>query len=181
MVKETKAHFIQAAKKQTPKYDYLLRHLPHVEKWAKHLLKQNPEADPDIVLISVWLHDIGQIIGDSKIDHAVNSEIETKRFLKENGYDQQKMLAIMHCVRAHRCNDVQPQSIEAKIIAAADSASHLTDIVYADMVSRGDGKDTALAKLERDYRDVSIFAELQKELTDLYEAWKNLINVFPEE
>jgi hypothetical protein len=54
----------------------------------------------------------------------------------------------------------------------------MTDIVYIDMAARGD-KEGAKAKLERDFRDKGLFPELQKESKPLYEAWKQLLEVYP--
>ncbi|MDO8558877.1 MAG: hypothetical protein Q7R84_00950 [bacterium] len=60
----------------------------------------------------------------------------------------------------------------------ADSASHFTDGCYMDMAMNGI-KKLALEKLDRDYRDVGIFPKLKKEITPIYNVWKNLINVYP--
>lgn len=86
---------------------------------------------------------------------------------------------VAHCVRAHRCNDVQPDTIEAKILAVADSASHLIDGPYIHMGKRV-GKEEVIAKLERDYRDIGLLPNIKKELTPLYKAWKNLLEILPE-
>lgn len=173
-----KEFFINLVKQAGVEYSYLLRHLPQVEKWAKKLLSLYPQADEEVVLCGVWSHDIGQVVGDKEIDHAVNSESEIRRFLAEQGAKPDFIDKVAHCARSHRCKDVQPNSLEAKILAVADSASHMTDIVYLDMFSRGD-YDSALGKLERDYRDVVIFPELQQAIKPLYEAWKQLLSVYP--
>lgn len=178
MVDKTKQHFIDTVTKAGSDYAYLLRHLPQVEKWAKKLLDRKPEADKEVALMGVWLHDIGQVIGNKETDHAVNSETEAKRFLAEIGANPDLISRVAHCARAHRCKDVQPETIEAKVLAVADSASHMTDIVYIDMANRGD-LEGAKAKLERDYRDISLFPELKEEIAPLYQAWTKLLGVWP--
>ncbi len=178
MYKRVEEHFINSVKQAGMEYSYLLRHLPQVEKWAKKLLSSYPQADEEVVLCGVWSHDIGQVVGDKEADHAVNSEIEILRFLTEQGAKSDFIDKVTHCARSHRCKDVQPNSLEAKILAVADSASHMTDIVYLDMFSRGD-YELALGKLERDYRDVGIFPELQQTIKPLYDAWKQLLSVYP--
>lgn len=180
MYKKAKEYFITTVKNAGSKYDYLLRHLSQVERWAKKLLVAYPEADEDIIMIGVWLHDIGRVLGDKEVDHAVNSEIEVKSYLKELELDESLIDKVAHCVRAHRCKDIQPDTIEAKIIAAADSASHMTDTVYIDVSNRGEFTE-ALQKLERDYRDIGVFPELQKSLKPFYVAWKKLLEVYPKE
>lgn len=165
-------------------YPYLPRHVETVEKWAKKLLRSWPKANNEIVLVSVWLHDIGQTFGDIEVDHSKKAETEADIFLTSLSYPRHKIEAVGHCVRAHRCNDVQPATIEAKILAAADSASHFTDINYIVHLtdnSKEHGRDYAIAKIERDYRDLDILPNLKQELTPLYNAWKELFNVFPED
>lgn len=85
---------------------------------------------------------------------------------------------VVYCVRAHRCKDVQPETNEAKVVAVSDSAGHMTDTVYVDMANRGD-LDGAKAKLERDYRDLGLFPELQEEITSFYQSWRRLLESWP--
>jgi len=179
MIKKVKEHFINNLKNSDQEMIRILeKHLPQVEKWALKLLEMYPEANKDIVLMGVWLHDIGHVIGNSEIDHAINSETEAKRLLTEHNLPKDIIDSVAHCVRSHRCKDVQPNTMEAKIIAAADSASHLTGNIYADMASRGE-IERALGKLERDIRDTKIFSELYEQLYPVYLAWKQLLTVWP--
>lgn len=171
-------HFLEIANGLRPKNDYLLRHLPQVEKWAIKILAQQLDANKDVVLSGVWLHDIGRMVGSQEIDHSINSEEETKRFFSELEVDQDFINQVVHCVRSHRCKDVEPKTIEAKVVAVADSASHMTDTVYIDMANKKD-LDNAKQKLERDYRDVGLFSEIKKEITPLYLSWKKLLDVWP--
>lgn len=179
LVEKTKAHFLKTFKnKKDPLYAYLPKHVAEAEKWADKILQKYPEADEGIIFLSVWLHDIGQATGDGDKDHAVKSETETRRFLSKLGLAPEKIEKVAHCVRAHRCKDVQPETLEARILAAADSASHMTDICYIDMASEK-SKEAALEKLERDYRDANLLLGLREEITPLYKAWKKLLNAFP--
>ncbi len=175
-----KNHFLKTFKKtDDPVYLYLPRHVAMVEKWAQNILSDYPQVNKNVLLSSVWLHDIGLLYWDKETDHAVKSEAEAGRFLLEIGVAPDSIKAIAHCVRAHRGRDVQPNSLEAKILAAADSASHLTDINYLIQMSEGQ-RDYTMGKLERDYRDVSIFPKLKKVLTPLYLAWKRLLLAYPD-
>lgn len=160
---------------------HLRPHVPEVEKWAKHLLKKFPEANAEVVLLAVWLHDLGHYPIPAKIDHAIRSEERAKEFLEKLNYPKDKTDKVLHCVRAHRCRDVMPSSIEAKIIACADSASHMTESMYFDMAK--DDKENSrdfrvYAKMERDYRDLGAFPKIQNELKELYETWKKLIKIY---
>ncbi len=190
LVAKTKAHFIKIfSQDKDPLYLYLPTHVAEVEKWAKKILKDYPKADAEVALAAVWLHDIGHIEPGKKRsekeksyyqeDHAVKSEAEARRFLKQLGVSPTKIDLIAHCVRAHRCKDIQPKSLEAKVLAAADSASHFTDINYIIHIQDG-FRDYASGKIERDYRDVNLLPGLKNQLTPLYRAWKKLLAAFPE-
>lgn len=182
IILQTKNHFFESFQKSDPKerlYNELPRHVPIVEKWAKRLLLHYPQADNTVLLVSVWLHDIGQAFGTKDEDHAVKSERVAMSYLPSIGAPETFTQAVAHCVRAHRCKDVQPATIEAKLLAAADSASHFTDVVYIDMLNKM-AKSEVQAKLERDWRDVGIFPELKDEVKDLYQSWKRLFEVYPD-
>jgi hypothetical protein len=159
----------------------LLFHVPEAERWARYMLKKYPEADEDVIFLSVWLHDLGHYPVPIEIDHAIRSEERAKDFLEKENYPKDMINKVLHCVRSHRCRDVMPNSLEAKIVACLDSASHMTEPMYLDM-ARDDKKNKrefrAYAKMDRDYRDLGAFPEIQNELTDLYESWKDLVRAY---
>lgn len=160
---------------------HLSGHVPEVEKWARHILKSHPEADKEVVILGACLHDLGHYPVPTEIDHAVRGEERVRIFLENEHYQEEKMTKVLHCVRSHRCYDVMPDSIEAKIVACADSASHMTQWVYFNMAmdDRRDGCEfKAYGKMDRDFRDLYAFPEIQEELKDLYEAWKNVIREY---
>ena len=156
-------------------------HVLEVEKWAKYMIKKYPKIDEEILLLSVWLHDIGHYPISTKIDHSIRSEERAKKFLKKLNYPKDKMEKVLHCVRAHRCCDVIPNSIEAKVIAFIDSASHLTDAVYFRMAKDNKekkGKFDITKKMQNDFRELKLFPEIQKELKELFDAWKKLLKAY---
>jgi len=180
IIEKAKEKFFQAISDFGSDPYGLSSHVPEVERWAKKLLKRH-SADEEIVLLSVWLHDVGHYPVPTDIDHAVRGEQRAKEFLEKENYPADKMSKVLHCVRAHRCSDVMPESFEAKLIAFADSASHMTDSIYLDMSKVDKEKKQgfrAYAKLERDMRDLAAFPEIQEELKCLYEAWKSLLKVY---
>ncbi|MFA4999397.1 MAG: HD domain-containing protein [Parcubacteria group bacterium] len=157
--------------------DHLKEHLKEFEKIAEVMLLKFPEADRETVLLAMWLHDAECMAYDNGEDHAVIGEAAAREWLVAEGYDKGKAEKVLHCVRAHRCKDVMPETLEAKIIAYSDSASHLTQGIYLNIARRekeGDPYDP-LAKLERDWRDLALFPEMREELMELYQAWRELI------
>ena len=155
----------------------LKSHIPEAEKWAKLILADHPKANEEVVLLSVWLHDVSHYVGDRDSDHAVRSEKMAREFLAKEGYFADKIEKVASCVRSHRCRDIQPETVEGKIMACADSASHMTDHCYIDVMHRG-RFDYASGKIERDYRDVGLFPEVQAKLTPLYNCWKKLLEEY---
>ncbi len=181
IVNWTKNYFIAAVdriRNEYPQVSFYPTHVEEVEKWATIILKDHPEADIETVMLGVWLHDIGNLIGNKKVDHAVRSERIARLILYKTGTPIKKINAVAHCVRAHRNKDVEPQTIEAKILAASDSASHMTGEAYLVYAGRNN-IEGSFGKLERDFRDIGLVPGLQEKLTPLYEAWKNLLSVYP--
>ncbi|MFZ2777841.1 MAG: HD domain-containing protein [Candidatus Moraniibacteriota bacterium] len=155
----------------------LTSHLPEAQKWARFLTMNHPEADSEVVVLSVWLHDSGHYPITPE-DHAIKSEKIAKDFLEKEKFNPAKLALVLHCVRAHRCKDVQPESLEAKILACADSASHMTDSSMYPSMLRDKRAVLTLEKLERDYRDTKSFPEVQEKLKDFYEAWKKILTAY---
>jgi hypothetical protein len=147
-------------------------HLPEVEKWANKLLKKFPKADKEVVLLSVWLHDAGHYVGNLKIDHAIKSEKIAKKFLK-NKVSDDLLEKVVRVVRAHRGRDVMPKTLEEKLFACCDSSSHMTSYDYITIFQDGRFK-YGEAKMNRDFRDVSVFPEVKKELMPIFKAWQKL-------
>jgi len=179
IINKTKIHFLEVfRKKENPPYIYLPRHVFETEKWVERIIQKYPEANREVVLLSVWLHDIGQIIGED-IDHAVNSENETRLFLPKIEISPERIGGVTHCVRAHKCKDIQPDTLEAKILAVANAVSHMTDFYYITMISRL-SKETALNKLKRDCQIIKFLPSVEREIKPFCDAWKELLNIYPD-
>lgn len=151
----------------------LVDHFAEMERWATRLFEIFPKANKNVVLLAIWLHDTGHYVGDPDIDHSIKSEKLAREFL--TGRTDDKIIQkVSHAVRSHRCKDVLPETIEEKIVACIDSASHMTDDVYID-IARSGRFNFSLAKIERDFRDINLIPEIKKEIRPLYKAWVNLI------
>lgn len=148
-------------------------HVFEASRWAERIIKKYPEANREVLLVSVWLHDIGYFMGEKTIDHAIKSEGITDEFLGDS-VDEDLKKNILHCIRSHRNKDVAPETLEAKLMVAIDSASHFTGTLYMFLFNYGKGLDYIIDKIERDYADLNIFPEIQKTLHPVYESWKKL-------
>ena len=180
LIDKTRTHFLEELSKFPLQVNDLQRHVEQVEIWANKILSKHSEINSEIVLSSVWLHDIGKLTENENVDHAVSSEEEAITFLKSLNIDKKTIDSVAHCVRAHRCKDILPATPEAKLLAAADSFSHMTYYVYV-IYATEKGPDQAMAKLERDYKDLEYFPEFKNEIEPLYKAWKSLLVSWPKQ
>ena len=101
-------------------------HLQIVEKIALELLGKYPEADRDLVLVMVWLHDYGKIIDfDNQYERTMSDGIVA---LVTCGFDeefaQRAVDNIAHMDRKMEVN-LHDASIEIQIVASADGLSHM--------------------------------------------------------
>lgn len=144
-------------------------HLLGVEKWAKELLKELPEADEEVVMLGVWLHDLQRIRG-LEGDHAEVGAIEAEKVLKQFGYSDEIIEHVKEMVLAHRCDDdLLPQTLEGKILASADAMSHYFNDFYLGLAISGKRdlpsfKKWALEKLDRDYNKKIFFDFARKKI-----------------
>jgi 23S rRNA maturation-related 3'-5' exoribonuclease YhaM len=148
-------------------------HIKEAEKWAGRILNMYPKADKEVVMLSIWLHDIGHY-PIPKEDHAIISERIAKEFFITEKANAELSNQVLHCIRSHRNCDVKPQTFEAKLFAMIDSVSHFTYAPYMEMAQDG-RMEQAIGKLERDFRDIKPFPEVLKMVTPIYQALKNLL------
>lgn len=102
----------------------------HVQRVANLAETLAAEYDPDgrILFSAVWLHDIGRGREDrGEIeDHAEWGAEEAEGILAEFGAAEHEIRAVQHCIRAHRfSNDVEPETVEAKLLSDADNLDAL--------------------------------------------------------
>ena len=127
-------------------FDHVLR----VLRLAEHLA-QVEDADLGIVRAAVLLHDAGQ---DPELNsesqnpdptdqqaarlghHHASAEFAAQILLAE-GWPDERIAAVVHCIRAHRFRDdtEQPQTLEAKILFDADKLDAIGAIGVARAIA----------------------------------------------
>ncbi|SIR52448.1 uncharacterized protein SAMN05421858_2639 [Haladaptatus litoreus] len=108
-----------------PAHDW--HHVKRVANLAETLAEEHG-ANDRILFTAVWLHDIGRAREDRGeiADHAEWGAKGAKRILAEYDAAETEIEAIQHCIRAHRfSNDVEPETIEAKLLSDADNLDAL--------------------------------------------------------
>lgn len=98
-------------------------HVARVLGLALHLGRKLG-ADLDLLQAAALLHDAegahpGQ--GESRLSHEQASAAFAEEVLAGKGWDQERIQAVQHCIRAHRFRGTEePQTLEAKILFDAD-------------------------------------------------------------
>jgi uncharacterized protein len=115
---------IEAARKWYQENDPVhgLSHVLRVYALAE-VLAEAEGADIEIVRAAALLHDAeGPGVGDSRLSHQHASAQFAEEILSGEGWSNEKISEVQHCIRAHRFRDQseQPQSIEAKVLFDAD-------------------------------------------------------------
>jgi len=127
----------------SPSHDW--HHVQRVARLAETLVEEyetsNSRAvDEDVLFAAVWLHDVGRSKEDRGeiADHAEWGAAEAGRILSDLGADEATIDAVQHCVRAHRySNDVEPESLEAKLLSDADNLDALGAVGIARCFAYG--------------------------------------------
>jgi uncharacterized protein len=119
-------------------FDHVLR----VLHMAEHLAGQEG-ADLELVRAAVLLHDAvdphapGQDASEARLDHHYASARFARQVLQKEGWPEQCIAAVEHCIRAHRFRDdrEQPQTLEAQVLFDADKLDAIGAIGVARAVA----------------------------------------------
>lgn len=99
-------------------------HIERVYRMAEKLALMEG-ADLEIVLAAALLHDSrgSDPTSGERMSHHEASAFFAEQVLREEGWPEEKIRAVQHCIRAHRYRgeaENAPQTIEAKVLFDAD-------------------------------------------------------------
>lgn len=104
-----------------PVHDF--SHIERVYRMSERLAKTEG-ANLEIVHAAALLHDAEGTDpgGAARLEHHLRSAEFAAKILKEEGWPQERIEAVQHCIRAHRYRDDRepPATLEAKCIFDAD-------------------------------------------------------------
>lgn len=143
-------------------------------------------ANAEIAELCGLLHDIADVSAErADPKHEEKSAKIARELLSDNGYSNDEIALIVDdALRFHSChNGEQPSSLEGKILATADAYAHLkTDFyfyaiyMFKNRMTYEESKQWVLAKLERDYRNKTLFEDEKAAWKRDYELFKELFS-----
>ena len=98
-------------------------------------------ADLEIIRAAALLHDsVGSAPGnpgEARAEHHILSAIFARQVLTEEGWAEERIQAVEHCIRAHRFRNKgeKPQTIEAQVLFDADKLDVLGAIGAARTIA----------------------------------------------
>ena len=104
---------------------FLKYHLEIVERLSLELCRLYPEANKDMVLALVWIHDYEKILGNTSNRQSYQN---TRDVLLQCGFSadmQQRLISQLEILDKKLDLDLNLAAIEVKIVSSADAASHL--------------------------------------------------------
>ena len=108
---------------------------------------QQENANLEIVLPAVWLHDCVSVAKDSDLRTQASklSAEKAEELLNDWGYPNQNIQAIKHAIAAHSYSaNIKPETLEAKIVQDADRIDSIGAIGVARMMMVGGKMDCTL-------------------------------------
>jgi uncharacterized protein len=119
-----------------PVHDF--EHVLRVYRSAQRLALEEG-ADMEIVLAAALLHDAEGAAsgGEGRADHHHQSADFAAQVLADEGWPQERIRAVRHCIRAHRYRDTSepPATLEAKILFDADKLDVLGAVGVARVIA----------------------------------------------
>ena len=191
IVEEIKTRIRQLAEQNNFDWFYKL-HQVEIVRAAEDLLVYYPNANRDVIILACWLHDImhytaktPEEIMQVKTNHHIDGAVKARQILPEFMLPDDMIEQVAKCIERHRNRDDHTaETIEEKIVAAADSLSHFKSIFYFTYFkvhpydSLEQMVEADLQKLERDWRDLEILPEAAKLAETRYQVIKGMLEDF---
>ncbi len=190
LIQKLKDHVVEAS--QNPSFihhDWFVEyHLNIVEKIALELCDIYPEADKDIVLALVWIHDYAKIL-DKEHEHDESMFEEGRRKMSELGFEDSfvnKVIDYLAIFEKKLEIDLHNAPVEVKIVSSADGASHLVGPFWSLYFKENSGKSVETLmednsnKLKKDWERKIVLPEIKQAFLERYKFVSEQAGNFPE-
>jgi uncharacterized protein len=125
-------------------------HIKRVYNWAVRLVGKNSKIDREAVLVASIFHDSGYAISIESTEHAKNSAIICRQYLKEHGYKIGRIDFITYLVENHSNKFIlenENTPIELVILMEADLLDETGALsIIWDCMMEGNSKDQSFEK-----------------------------------
>jgi len=163
LIEKVRVFVEEECKRPTALYGYEAYkfHFIPVVNYAR-MLSKRVNVDLNVVLLAAWLHDIGSIVYGRENHHITSCEIADEK-LREFGCGEDVIERVKHCIYAHRgSKNIVRESVEANVLADADSMSHFDDIgglfraaYVTEKMSHNDARSSVRGKLINSFSKLS--------------------------
>lgn len=124
---------------------------PHVERvivWSNRIVNaEGLEVDPELLLVSILLHDVGRALNDETEHHAVISSRIGELLLEKLGYHKDFIEDCKNAILAHSYTlKVKPETVEAMVLSDADKLDAIGAIGIARVFYTGAVKGRSFEK-----------------------------------
>lgn len=131
-------------------------------------------GNKELAIASALLHDIADAVMKRENPEHEEKTRETAKSLLENSdfTDEEIKIVVDDALRFHSCRDIErPQSLEGKVMAAADAVVHLQSDFYGHAKAFM-GREKILEKIDRDFNNKIAFEEVRESVKPDYEKLK---------
>jgi hypothetical protein len=152
-------------------HDWFVKyHLNILEKIALELCDRHPDADRDIVLALVWIHDYAKIL-DKDNEHEEYMLEKGRDKMLELGFETEftdKVISYLSTFEKKMEIDLRSAPIEVQIVSSADGAAHLVGPFWAIYFKENPTKSTDelmesnRVKLKKDWERKMVLPEVRE-------------------
>lgn len=171
-----------------PRLPYIRRtwivpnHIDIVVDFSRQLAEKY-QANVEVAMLAALLHDVGLAYKRERADpagHEERSIAYAQEFLLEYGYDGQLIEAVVACIGATE-PEVEPATLEAKIVRSADAMSHMLSVHYlakAKFASDWEGGISLVErKIKKDFGKVCLDDEREL-VRPIYEYFRKIVEQY---
>ena len=124
-------------------------HVERVKRWAIYIAMKEG-ADVEVVSKAAELHDIAR----DRPNHAIEGAKIARRILEEQGYDEDFIAKVVHCIEAHSFSSgIEPKTLEAKVLSDADKLDAMGAIGIARAFMFGGEKGRSIEETLKHFEE----------------------------